>query len=132
MTTSVTAAVGVALFLLAQGAIEVANDLIYDEPVSMRLVSLEYDNGNVRQMIEVTGRDAIRGEWAAKVIRGDEFLCSGGGKSAYVNKPVKMPVNKWVGSDCPSLKPGDVLHGAWQWTDGDGITRGISGELVLP
>ncbi len=118
-------------FFAALGVFKMAGDVTADRPVEMRLESLSFDGERFNQSIEVSGRRSIRGEWSAKITRGDRWLCGGSGGGVYTGRVVSLAPDEWTGSSCPPLAAGDVASAAWQWTDRDGLTRGISGELVL-
>ena len=102
------------------------------EPAGMRLVELRYEDGQFYQEHVVYGAERIRAEWAAKIVRGDEFLCVGGGVSTYQNGgSPKMTPSYWTDAECPELEAGDVATATWEYKDERGVVQRISGEITI-
>jgi len=120
-----------ALFTFIVGAVEIGSNVVETEPVAMRLAALEYDGALIHQHVKITGRDSIRGEWAATIMRGYRRLCGGGGISNYRGMKMTLTPSEWTGSECPDIEAGDVASASWQWTDADGLVRGISGAITI-
>lgn len=106
-------------------------DVMRDKPAGLRLLEIGYEDGVVFQHHEVFGRDAIIGQWAAKITRDGLIVCSGAGGSTYRGKRVAMTPTVWTGDDCPPLKPGDVAEASWEWTGNDGVRQSISAEFMI-
>ena len=102
-------------------------------PAGMRLLRLEYINGQFVQQHEVFGVDVIDARWSAQILRDGVPLCGGAGDAPYDGGRAKRMVpDIWAGDDCPDLKPGDVALATWRWVDESGTVRRISGEITIP
>lgn len=131
-TNTISAGVlGLGAVVAAALGISGVNDLNDPPPAGLRLVALEYKNGDIYQDVRIFGRESIRGEWAAKFTRDGRILCAGGGVSSYNGEPIHMDPSTWVNDDCPDIKTGDVAAATWEWQIGN-LTHGISGSLVIP
>lgn len=106
-------------------------DLARDDPVGMRLIDFRYEDGQFHQHHEIFGRASIIANWAAKVTRDGEIICSGGGVSSYAGGPVHMGADHWVGDDCPELQAGDIAQASWEWKTSKGLVEGISATLTI-
>ena len=107
-------------------------DTLRPQSVSMALTALTYENGEFYQEHRIEGTDALRAEWAAKIVRGDTFLCVGGGASAYRSGgSPRMDPDRWTGDDCPELEPGDVATATWEYLDESNVRHRISGSIVI-
>ena len=125
-------AVIICMSLAGGGAGSIVTGMMKAEPVGMRLISLEYDQGIITQKHEVFGVDLMQAEWTVKVIRGRTHICGGSGRQSYGDTDeVSMAFDKWVGEACPDLQNGDKLKASWEWSTEDGSIRGISGLLEL-
>ena len=102
------------------------------EPAGMRLIELRYEDGLFYQEHLVYGAETIRAEWAAKIVRGDRFLCVGGGTSAYENggSPLMTP-SYWTGGECPEVQPGDIATATWEYVDENNVRRRIGAEITI-
>lgn len=107
-------------------------DLKRPDIAHMELLTLTYENGEFYQEHEITGAEFIRADWAAKIVRGDRFLCVGGGTSLYRNGgSPKMTPSYWAGDDCPELQAGDVASATWEYVDEQNVRRRIGAEIVI-
>ena len=118
--------------LAGLGAGSIVGDMIEREPVGMRLISIEYDNGTVTQSHDIFGVDMLQATWAANVTRGQKHICSGGGFGVYsVGSVVSMSLDEWVGDKCPAIELGDKLKASWEWSGNDGVRFRVSGSLTI-
>ncbi len=100
-------------------------------PVALVLAELRYDDGMIRQRLDVQGTDVLKAEWAAKIEREGRAICGGGGAWAYTGGEGVLSPSDWTGDDCPELEAGDVGVAVWSWIDSDGTKKSISGEVVI-
>ena len=129
MNGPVTSTIGALLFsVIMVGSVA---DLAKSPDVGMRLIDFRYKDGEFHQHHEVFGRAALIADWAAKVTRDGQILCSGGGTSSYAGSPVHMSADYWTGDDCPELMAGDTAQATWEWKTGEGFVAGISATLTI-
>lgn len=124
--------VGVISLFAGAGGYDAAKNVFSDpKPYGLQFVSLEYRDGRFTQDIRVLNADAVRAEWAAKIMRGTDILCAGGGTSTYQGKLVTMAPDVWVGDNCPPLEAGDMAFASWTYENVNGKNVTISGELEI-
>ncbi len=120
----------IGVIMLASGA-EVL-DALRPQHISMTAVALEYEDGRFFQEHRVTGADRLRAEWAARITRGDEYLCGGGGAGTYANGgSARMTPTVWAGSECPELQAGDVAEATWEYVDENNVRHRISATIEI-
>lgn len=101
----------------------------------MTLKELRFEDGKFGQSFRVTGKGKIKADWAAKVTRGSDILCAGGGTAPYSDAVKKelstMAPDIWTGDDCPPLQAGDIGEAIWTYKTQDGSKVTISGEVTV-
>ena len=112
-----------------------AADLVAPPPLGLSLEYLSFNGSDFTQEVTPTGASGIAARWAAEISRisgGRTIqLCAGDGVGIYKGTVDTYSPDDWTGDTCPPLKNGDIAEAVWTFTDSDGLTRSISGSLVL-
>lgn len=139
-------AAGVAGTLFGTGSADIYRIMNYGQPDSRSMVvkELSYDpaTNKITQQVYAQGADQVEATWAAKIIRGNAILCSGGALSTYMTEKKGQPISfnpkDWTygrETTCTTelkLQPGDKIFATWQYQDGLSLTRSVSAELTIP
>lgn len=129
---TVASIAAVTSFFTGVGGVEVADRLLSPpKPFGLHLVNLEYKSGYIYQYIQPINADAVPADWAAKFVRGDRVLCSGGGRSNYEGTSHKFTPSEWTGQDCPVMQPGDIGSASWTYKDVNGNLITISRKVEI-
>ncbi|MCC6479989.1 MAG: hypothetical protein IT552_12365 [Sphingomonadaceae bacterium] len=103
-------------------------------------VSLHWDadRREIGQLLRVEGAP-INASWGASFWRAGRKLCGSGGRAEYPPRDGVYPgdvkwltPDRWTGSTCPPLQPGDVASANWEWLTETGAIRSASIEFKLP
>lgn len=113
------------------GSIEVYQSLTSQPDRRLEISGLDYRDGMFVQSSQVHGVDGLPARWTAKIVRGNNLLCSGGDDSAYSNGTLHMTPDQWTGDDCPSLQAGDRAIASWEWRDESGFVYTITREIII-
>jgi len=118
--------------LAGLGAGNIVGERTKDEHVGMRLISIRYDNDMVTQSHEVYGIDKLQTMRTASVTRDRRFICSSAKLSPYEkNETSTIPLDDFIGDDCPELKIGDKIKAEWEWLDEAGAKFSVSGTIKI-
>ena len=123
---------GAGLFAGVGGA-EIFQGIIDEpKPYGLQLVSLEYENGEFKQLVAPINAPVVEAKWAAQIVRNGRPLCGGGGVAPYNGEPKVMTPSAWTGDDCPPLISGDKATGSWTYENVDSRNIVLSGEVIIP
>ena len=119
-------------FMAGVGVTDVTKSvLLKPKEYGAQFVFLKFENGRFHQHIKPINISELRMEWAAKISRNGEIICSGGDVSVYTDQVAIMNPNIWTDDDCPPLQSGDVATASWTYknVDNHNVTFGV--EIVL-
>ena len=133
LNVGIASVMGVSSFMIGVGGTEIFQGIIDDpKPYGLQLVSLEYENGEFKQLVAPINAPVVEAKWAAQIVRNGRPLCGGGGVAPYNGEPKVMTPSAWTGDDCPPLISGDKATGSWTYENVDNRNIVLSGEVIIP